>query len=137
MASVTSEKKESTIFIKNLPDDITTGVDLYLLDFLILQQLESSFDEYGPVRRAIIVNVLLIFVFNCQDKNGNSRGFGYVELSGCLCGMMCSVMPEDAEEAAKKLNQKEFFGKIVKVEIAKPKKKGMNECWAVMRREGN
>ena len=39
---------------------------------------------------------------------------------------MGSVMPEDAEVAAKKLNQKEFFGKVVKVEIAKPKKKGMN-----------
>ena len=35
-----------------------------------------------------------------------------------------SVSPDDAEEAAKKLNQKEFFGKVVKVEIAKPKKKG-------------
>ena len=32
---------------------------------------------------------------------------------------MGSVMPEDAEVA-------EFFGKVVKVEIAKPKKKGMN-----------
>ena len=34
------------------------------------------------------------------------------------------MSPDDAEEAAKKLNQKEFFGKVVKVEIAKPKKKG-------------
>ena len=39
--------------------------------------------------------------------------------------LIFSAMPEDAEEAAKKLNQKEFFGKVVKVEIAKPKKKGM------------
>ena len=38
--------------------------------------------------------------------------------------LISSAMPEDAEEAAKKLNQKEFFGKVVKVEIAKPKKKG-------------
>ena len=36
---------------------------------------------------------------------------------------MCSALPEDAEEAAKKLNKKEFFGKIVTVEIAKPKKR--------------
>lgn len=48
-----------------------------------------------------------------------------------LCGIVgvrkkseSSVSPDDAEEAAKKLNQKEFFGKVVKVEIAKPKKKG-------------
>ena len=34
----------------------------------------------------------------------------------------CSVMVEDAEEAAKKLNKKEFFGKIVTAEIAKPKR---------------
>ena len=33
-----------------------------------------------------------------------------------------SVMLEDAEEAAKKLNKKEFFGKIVIAEIAKPKR---------------
>ena len=33
-------------------------------------------------------------------------------------------MPEDAEEAAKKLNRKEFFGKVVTVQVAKPKKRG-------------
>lgn len=36
---------------------------------------------------------------------------------------MCSALPEDAEEASRKLNKKEFFGKIVTVEIAKPKKR--------------
>ena len=40
-------------------------------------------------------------------------------------------MPEDADEAAKKLNQKEFFGKVVKVEIAKPKKKGLIIWWVI------
>ena len=34
----------------------------------------------------------------------------------------CSAMREDAEDAAKKLNKKEFFGKIVTAEIAKPKR---------------
>ena len=34
-------------------------------------------------------------------------------------------MPEDAEEAARKLNRKEFFGKVVSVEVAKPKKRGI------------
>ena len=38
---------------------------------------------------------------------------------------MCSVMAEDAEEAAKKLNHKEFFGKVVSVTVAKPKKRGI------------
>lgn len=49
-----------------------------------------------------------------------------MELFGWLLEVMGSVMPEDAEVAAKKLNQKEFFGKVIKVEIAKPKKKGMS-----------
>ena len=34
-------------------------------------------------------------------------------------------MAEDAEEAAKKLNHKEFFGKVVSVTVAKPKKRGI------------
>ena len=34
----------------------------------------------------------------------------------------CSAMLEDAQEAAKKLNKKEFFGKTVTAEMAKPKK---------------
>ena len=36
-----------------------------------------------------------------------------------------SVMAEDAEEAAKKLNRKEFFGNVIHVEVAKPKKRGI------------
>lgn len=36
-----------------------------------------------------------------------------------------SVMAEDAEEAAKKLDRKEFFGNVIHVEVAKPKKRGM------------
>lgn len=46
-----------------------------------------------------------------------------------ISNLRFSAMPEDAEEAAKKLNQKEFFGKVVKVEIAKPKKKGLIIWW--------
>ena len=41
------------------------------------------------------------------------------------CNVMDSVMPEDAEEAATKLNSQEFFGKVVTVKVAKPKKRGI------------
>lgn len=47
-------------------------------------------------------------------------------------------MPEDAEEAAKKLNHKEFFGKVVSVEVAKPKKRGFMLYWRIInRKSGN
>lgn len=54
-----------------------------------------------------------------------SRGFGYVELWWMESSLIPSVMAEDAEEAAKKLNHKEFFGNVIHVEVAKPKKRGI------------
>lgn len=54
-----------------------------------------------------------------------SRGFGYVELWWMESSIISSVMAEDAEEAAKKLNRKEFFGNVIHVEVAKPKKRGI------------
>ena len=44
---------------------------------------------------------------------------------GVHSNSLSSVMPEDAEEAAKILNHKDFFGKVVTVKVAKPKKRGM------------
>ena len=50
---------------------------------------------------------------------------------------MCSVMAEDAEEAAKKLNHKEFFGKVVSVTVAKPKKRGIHYFYiSIIRKRG-
>ena len=59
MAFNSNSKGENTIIIKNLPEDLTTSV------FVIFYganayQLENALDEYGPVRRAIIVNVRFI-----------------------------------------------------------------------------
>lgn len=53
-----------------------------------------------------------------------SRGFGYVELYCMKQSLIHSVMAADAEEAAKKLDRKEFFGNVIHVEVAKPKKRG-------------
>jgi RNA recognition motif-containing protein len=49
--------------------------------------------------------------------------------------MICfrnSVSPDDAAEAAKKLNRKEFFGNTVKVEVAKPKKRGKTFSYSII-----
>ena len=46
-------------------------------------------------------------------------------------------MAEDAEEAAKKLNHKEFFGKVVSVTVAKPKKRGIHYFYiSIIRKSG-
>ena len=49
---------------------------------------------------------------------------------------MISVMAEDAEEAARKLDHKDFFGNVVHVEVAKPKKRSILKEMNVNRREG-
>lgn len=46
-------------------------------------------------------------------------------------------MAEDAEEAAKKLDHKEFFGNVVHVEVAKPKKRGIVKGGSLNHREGS
>ena len=76
------------------------------------------------MRRAIIVNV---WTFIHCHRVGQERYVAWIRLCGIVSVRRrsdASVSPDDAEEAVKKLNQKEFFGKVVKVEIAKPKKKG-------------
>lgn len=46
-------------------------------------------------------------------------------------------MAEDAEEAAKKLDHKEFFGNVVHVEVAKPKRRGILKEGGMNHREGS
>ena len=46
-------------------------------------------------------------------------------------------MAEDAEEAAEKLDHKEFFGNVVHVEVAKPKKRGIVKGGGMNHREGS
>ena len=47
------------------------------------------------------------------------------------------MMAEDAEEAAKKLDHKEFFGNVVHVEVAKPKRRGILKEGGMNHREGS
>jgi RNA recognition motif-containing protein len=66
--------------------------------------LKELFQEYGEVSSANVIT----------DKlTGKSRGFGFVE------------MPNDAEglKAIKELNEAEFDGKVIVVNVAKPKEK--------------
>jgi RNA recognition motif-containing protein len=64
--------------------------------------LQELFQEYGEVSSAKVIT----------DKfTGKSRGFGFVE------------MPNDADglKAIKELNEVEFDGKVIVVNVAKPK----------------
>jgi RNA recognition motif-containing protein len=66
--------------------------------------LKELFQEYGDVSSANVIT----------DKlTGKSRGFGFVE------------MPNDADglKAIKELNETEFEGKVIVVNVAKPKEK--------------
>ncbi|MDR3272440.1 MAG: RNA-binding protein [Flavobacteriaceae bacterium] len=64
--------------------------------------LQQLFAEYGEITSAKVIT----------DKyTGKSRGFGFVE------------MPDDeaAQKAIDELNQAEFDGKVISVNVAKPK----------------
>jgi RNA recognition motif-containing protein len=71
--------------------------------------LKGLFEEYGPVSSAKVIT---------DKMTGKSRGFGFVE------------MDDDAQgqKAIEGLNQCEFDGKVINVNIAKPR---------TDRREGN
>ncbi len=65
--------------------------------------LEKLFSEAGEVSS---VNIIM-------DRNsGRSKGFGFVEMSS----------EEEAKKAVEMLNQKEFEGRTLKVDEARPKK---------------
>ena len=64
--------------------------------------LKELFQEYGEVSSAKVIT---------DRDTGKSRGFGFIE------------MPNDAEglKAIKELNEVEYDGKVISVDVAKPK----------------
>ena len=65
------------------------------------EALETHFSEVGPVRRAFIV---------CDKATKVSRGFGFVSF----------VLADDAQRAVASLNGKEFKGRRLSIDGAKP-----------------
>lgn len=66
------------------------------------QELEDLFAGIGTVESATVVE---------DRETGRSRGFGFVEMANA----------EDAEKAIAELNGKEFGGREIKVNEAKPR----------------
>lgn len=65
-------------------------------------ELEELFGQIGTVESATVVE---------DRETGRSRGFGFVEMSS----------KEDGEKAIEELNGKEFAGRELKVNEAKPR----------------
>jgi RNA recognition motif-containing protein len=66
------------------------------------RQLEAMFAEYGEVADAQVIT---------DRDTGRSRGFGFVEMAST----------EAAEKAISSLNGKDFDGRQLKVNVAKPR----------------
>ncbi|HEY4785529.1 MAG TPA: RNA-binding protein [Bacteroidales bacterium] len=64
--------------------------------------LKELFEEYGPVSSAKVIN---------DKMTGRSRGFGFVEMNDDAQG----------QKAIEELNQCEYDGKVISVNIAKPR----------------
>lgn len=67
------------------------------------EELGNTFAEFGTVESAVII----------KDKfSGRSKGFGFVEMS----------TEEEAQAAIEGLNEKEFGGRTITVNVARPKR---------------
>ena len=66
-------------------------------------ELEQAFTEFGNVTKTKIIK---------DHETGNSKGFGFVEMSS----------DEEGENAIKGLNDQELKGRKIKVNEARPKK---------------
>ena len=66
------------------------------------QKLNEMFPEFGEVTSAKVI---------ADYDSGRSKGFGFVEMS----------MPEEAGNAITELDEKEFDGRAIKVNEARPK----------------
>jgi RNA recognition motif-containing protein len=78
------------IYVGNLPNDATD------------ETIREAFESFGEVTSAKVI----------KDKyNGQSRGFGFVEMSG----------QSQAQTAIKSLNGKEILGKQISVSEARPR----------------
>lgn len=64
--------------------------------------LKELFEEYGEVSSAKVI---------MDRETGRSRGFGFVEMPS----------DEEGQKAIDELNQTEFNGKVINVNIAKPR----------------
>lgn len=66
------------------------------------EQLSELFSAYGEISSAKVI---------MDRETGRSRGFGFVEMNS----------DEDGQKAIDSLNQSEFEGKVINVNVAKPK----------------
>ncbi|KAI5797611.1 putative glycine-rich RNA-binding protein [Geopyxis carbonaria] len=67
--------------------------------------LRSKFEEFGAVEEAVVV----------KDRDtGRSRGFGFVRYTN----------PEDANSAMEQMNNQEFDGRTIRVDIASERGSG-------------
>lgn len=64
--------------------------------------LKELFEEYGPVSSAKVIT---------DKMSGRSRGFGFVEMAD----------DDQGQKAIDGLNQCEFDGKVINVNVAKPR----------------
>ncbi len=64
--------------------------------------LKELFEEYGPVSSAKVI---------MDRMSGKSRGFGFVEMADSA----------QAQKAIEGLNQCEYDGKVISVNVAKPR----------------
>jgi RNA recognition motif-containing protein len=65
-------------------------------------ELQQIFSQYGQVKNASII---------MDRETGRSRGFGFVEMAN----------PDEAQQAIIALNDKDFNGRPLKVNEARPK----------------
>lgn len=66
------------------------------------EQLESAFAEYGTVKRVYLPT---------EKETGRPRGFGFVELEN----------EGDEDKAIEELDGAEWFGRVLKVNKARPR----------------
>ena len=64
--------------------------------------LQDLFAQFGEVESANVIT---------DRESGRSRGFGFVEMPN----------EEEAQNAIEKLNQTEFEGKVINVNVARPR----------------
>lgn len=67
------------------------------------EDLKNAFQQFGEVTEARLIT---------DNETGRSKGFGFVEMPS----------KDEAENAIEQMNDKEFMGRNIKVNIAKPKK---------------
>jgi RNA-binding proteins (RRM domain) len=80
--------------------------------------LKELFEEYGPVSSAKVIN---------DKMTGRSRGFGFVEMNDDAQG----------QKAIEELNQCEYDGKVISVNIAKPRTERTGGGFSNRRSNGN